>query len=525
MCSGADVRLAELVGALSLATDIGMGQPFDQACRTCLLGVRLAGDAGASAADAGRAYYLALLRFAGCTADASEAGALFGDELAAYAAYAPLDSGRPAEVVGWLLRHAGAGRGPAGRLRRLAGALAEGSSGARESYRGHCEVARRLAERLGLGPMLGRAIDHAFERWDGAGFPAGLAGETIEPAARIVALARDVEVIARAAGPDAARAAVRARSGRAYEPALAELFLRRADALLGSLEEDASWAALMAAEPGPPRRLPEARMDDACRVMAQFADLKSRFTLGHSEGVSELAEAAAWRAGLPADRVTALRRAGLLHDLGRVGVPAGVWDRPGPLSDGEWECVRLHPYYTERILGRADVLRPYATLAASHHERLDGSGYHRGCGHRELDLPARLLGAADVYRAMTEERPHRPALALDAAAAELEREAGLGRLDGDAVRLVLSAAGRPADRPRRPMPAGLTEREAEVLGLLARGLSNRQVGARLGISPKTVGHHVGHIYAKIGVSTRPGATLFAVEHDLIARTGTVRAGS
>lgn len=525
MSSGADVRLAELVGALSLATDIGMGQPFDQGCRTCLLAVRLAGEAGAPPANGGRVYYLALLRYAGCTADAGEAAALFGDELAAYAAFARLDPGRSGEVLGWLVRHAGAGRGAAGRLRRLAGALAEGSSGVRETYRGHCEVARRLAERLGPGSVLGRAIDHAFERWDGAGFPAGLAGEAIEPAARIVALARDVEVIARVAGPDAARAAVRARSGRAYEPALADLFLRRADALLGSLEEDASWAALMAAEPGPPRLLPEARMDDACRVMAQFADLKSRFTRGHSEGVSDLAEAAGWRADLPAERVTALRRAGLLHDLGRAGVPSGVWDRPGPLSDGGWERVRLHPYFTARILGRSSVLEPYATLAASHHERLDGSGYHRGCGPRDLDLPARILGAADAYSAMTEERPHRPGLAPEAAAAALERQAGEGRLDGDAVHLVLSAAGRPADPPRRPIPAGLTEREAEVLGLLARGLSNREMGARLGISPKTVGHHIAHIYGKIGVSTRPGATLFAVEHDLVARAATVRAGA
>lgn len=206
-------------------------------------------------------------------------------------------------------------------------------------------------------------------------------------------------------------------------------------------------------------------------------------------------------------------------------MPSGVWDRPGPLSDGGWERVRLHPYFTARILGRSSVLEPYATLAASHHERLDGSGYHRGCGPRDLDLPARILGAADAYSAMTEERPHRPGLAPEAAAAALERQAGEGRLDGDAVHLVLSAAGRPADPPRRPIPAGLTEREAEVLGLLARGLSNREMGARLGISPKTVGHHIAHIYGKIGVSTRPGATLFAVEHDLVARAATVRAGA
>ncbi|HSJ73292.1 MAG TPA: HD domain-containing phosphohydrolase, partial [Miltoncostaeaceae bacterium] len=314
MGPGGQVRLAELVGALSMATDLGMGQPLEQALRTCLLATRLGEAAGLGPDDLRSVYYVALLRYTGCTSDAAEAAELFGDEIAARAAFAPIDPGRPREALGWLVRHAGAGRPPAARARLLVSALAEGSRGARESFRAHCEVARRLAERLGLGPGVREALGHSFERWDGAGFPAGLAGEAIAAPARMVAVARDAEVIARRAGPGAARAAVARRAGGAYDPALAALFAARGDGLLASLVEDGSWQALLDAEPAPALRVPEERLDRVCAVMADFADMTSPFTLGHSTGVAELAEAAAWRARIPDADVSRLRRAALLHD-------------------------------------------------------------------------------------------------------------------------------------------------------------------------------------------------------------------
>jgi DNA-binding CsgD family transcriptional regulator len=204
-----------------------------------------------------------------------------------------------------------------------------------------------------------------------------------------------------------------------------------------------------------------------------------------------------------------------VHDLGRVAISTGTWERRGPLSTGEWERVRLHTYFGERVLSRCAGLAPIVAVAARHHERLDGGGYHRGAGAGELPPAARILAAADACQAMGEPRPHRPALASDDVARELDAEVVAGRLDGDAVAAVLQAAGVRAGAAPRAFPAGLTGREVEVLRLVARGMSNKAIAARLGLSPKTVGHHVGHVYAKLGVSTRAAAAVFAVEHRLL----------
>jgi HD-GYP domain-containing protein (c-di-GMP phosphodiesterase class II) len=227
--------------------------------------------------------------------------------------------------------------------------------------------------------------------------------------------------------------------------------------------------------------------------------------------VAALVADAAVTAGLAADDVTRLRRAALLHDIGRVGVPNGVWDRAGPLTTEQRERVRMHPYLTERVLSRCSQLAPLASLAAAHHERVDGSGYHHARRGDELAPAARLLAAADAYHAMGEDRPHRPALTAGEAARELLDEVDAGRLTSVEVDAVLQAAGqrsRPANVSR---PAGLTEREVDVLRLIAKGRSNREAASELGISPKTVGNHVEHIYAKAGVRTRAGATLIAIE--------------
>jgi HD-GYP domain-containing protein (c-di-GMP phosphodiesterase class II) len=211
-----------------------------------------------------------------------------------------------------------------------------------------------------------------------------------------------------------------------------------------------------------------------------------------------------------------LWQAALVHDLGRVSVPNSVWDKPGPLSSAEWEEVRLHPYRLERFLTRSPWLSEFGALGATHHERMDGSGYHRGLSAGALTVLGRVLAAADVYQALTEHRPHRAALSGGSAGLTLREEVRGGRLDGEAVDAVLAAAGHRVRRLRREWPAGLTSREVEVLRLVARGLSNKQIAARLVLSDRTVGHHVAHIYDKIGASTRAGATLYALQSDLLA---------
>jgi HD-GYP domain-containing protein (c-di-GMP phosphodiesterase class II) len=381
----------------------------------------------------------------------------------------------------------------------------------------HREISQRLAADLGFGESVVAALGHTYAHWDGAGQPRGLHREGISLAARIVTLTGDAEVFHRLGGMDALAAVIRRRAGSWYDPGLAREFLERASALTAALDGAASWDAVLAAEPAGGRFLDESSVDTALLAMADFVDLKSPFFSGHSRGVAERARAAAVALALPDADVRLVWRAGLIHDLGRAGVPNSIWEKPGPLAEWEWERVRLHPYYAERMLTRVAGLQPAAHLASLHHERLDGSGYHRGAVAADLPATARVLQAADVRQALGEERPHRPALPATAATDVLRLEVRTARLDGAAVAALLPGSAR---RPRRRgWPAGLTAREVEVLGLLARGRTNKAIAARLHVSPRTVGHHIQHIYRKLGVSTRAGATLFAMQHDLIADAG------
>ena len=209
-----------------------------------------------------------------------------------------------------------------------------------------------------------------------------------------------------------------------------------------------------------------------------------------------------------------LRRAVLVHDIGMHGVPASILDKPGPLTGAEWERMRLHSYWTERVLARPAALARIGAIASLASERLDGSGYHRGLSGAAIPASGRILAAADACRAITEPRPHRPALSLKAAASELRKEVRSGRLAADAVDAVLAAAGQPRPR-RRAGPSGLTPREIEVLTLIARGASTRQAARALGITAKTAGTHIERIYVKIGASTRSTATLFAMQQGLL----------
>jgi HD-GYP domain-containing protein (c-di-GMP phosphodiesterase class II) len=243
-------------------------------------------------------------------------------------------------------------------------------------------------------------------------------------------------------------------------------------------------------------------------------DLRSEYTLGHSTGVAALAEGAARQLGLSELEAVALRRAGLLHDLGRAGIPVSVWDKRDALTAEEWERVKRHPSLTELVLARSSALGHLGTLAGLHHERLDGSGY-RGVHASFLPAAARVLAAADAYKSKLEPRPHRAPLAPAGAAEEVSRQAAEVRLNGEAVAAVLAVGGhRPRSRqPERP--AGLSQREVEVLRLAVRGLTSRLIAETLVVSKRTVDHHIQHIYDKTGVSTRAGATLFALRHGLL----------
>jgi HD-GYP domain-containing protein (c-di-GMP phosphodiesterase class II) len=508
---GGPVPLAELVAALSLAADQASGVTLEHGLRTCLLATRLAERAGLDQAARRDVYYVSLLRSIGCTSDAHEQSVLFGDEIAARAELNLAAHLPPRELLGVLVRHSGAGQPPLPRARALGRVLTTGRDMPRAVATAHCAAAERLGRRLGFAGGVPDALNSLFERWDGQGFPHGLAGPDIPQPARFTQVAYDALLLHEHAGHSDQ---VTAAAGSLYDPGVVALL--RPDDVAEAAGLLAPWPEALTLEPGGPTPLSAGQLDEACCAAADFADLKSPWLLGHSRAVAELAEAAAWRMRMPPAEVETLRRAALLHDLGRVTVPADIWDRPGPLRAGDWERVRLHAYQTERALARCGGLAALGEIAGAHHERLDGSGYHRGAKAAQLPPTARMLAAADTYQAMTEARPHRGALPPGQAAEELEAQVRAGCLDGDCVQAVLAAAGqRTAARPRRQHPGALSEREVEVLCLLARGQSNRQIAARLGITPKTAGHHVQHIYAKIGVSTRATAALFALENGLL----------
>src|SRR5436305_4037286 len=387
------IRAAEVVGALSLATDLGTGQPLEHALRTAVLAVRLGELAGASAKELADTYYVALLHASGCTSNGHEAALLYGDDIAHRAAFYLIDTTNPAEVLGFYRAHVGAGRPPEVRAALIEDAIANAGPRARDAFATMCEIAQRFAGWLDLGSSVQAALEYVFARWDGRGFP-DAHGDAIPLPMRLLHVARDISLFLSAAGPDDARGVLERRSGAAYEPRLAALAVRSFDEILGELDEPRMWEQMLEIEPFPQIWIGGEKVDAAFMAIAALTGLKSPWLREHSTGVADLAEAAAWRLGLPAPSITLLRRAALAHDLGRVGVSNSIWEKPGPLGVGEWERVRLHPHFTERAFAQSTALAPIGLLAGSHHERLDGSGYHRGTRGPALDQTARILAAA-----------------------------------------------------------------------------------------------------------------------------------
>jgi HD-GYP domain-containing protein (c-di-GMP phosphodiesterase class II) len=309
---------------------------------------------------------------------------------------------------------------------------------------------------------------------------------------------------------------IRERSGHAFDPRVARAFVDEAPVIMDVADgSDPAWEAILAAEPLPWLALTDRQLDGALAVIGDFSDLVTPHLCGHSSGVAQLASAAAKLCGFDPSSTALVRRAASVHDVGRVAFDPRIWQKPSALTIDEWEQVRLHPYQTERVLLRSGFLASIADMACAHHERLDGTGYHRRLSAAALPEGARLLAAADAFHAMLEPRPHRPGLPPEQAANLLGEEARAGRQDPGMVAAVIEAAGQPA--PQVQYPAGLTEREVEVVGLVARGSQTKQVARMLGISIKTADRHIQNSYRKMGVSTRAAATLFAMEHGLVPR--------
>ncbi len=510
------IRLAELMAALSLATDLGLGQPLEHELGVCLSALELADRLSCSAEERSEVYYVGLLLHVGCTAAAPYFASWVGGDEIHFQRGASVTgpASEPREDMRHLVARFADDRPLPERARLVSKMLVLGQKRFERAAANLCESGRLLARRLHLPDEVERALGQVTERWDGKGVPGKLAGEEISRPLRIVRVVHDFVAIAQASDRETAIEALKRRRDRGYDPEIVDAALAEPEALQRTADVPDAWERIIDAEPQPVVTVSRPRLASVAQAFGEFTDIKIGFLRGHSARVAELAATGAEAVGCSQTEVSDVRSAGFFHDVGRVAVPNGIWDKPGPLSVGEQERVRLHPYYTERVLERSGALAPLALLAGSHHERLDGSGYHRGATAAQLSAGARVLAAADIYDAMTHDRPHRRRLRSEDARTELGEMVRTGALEKRTVDAVLEAAGAVALKVRQGHPAGLSDREVEVLRLIAQGRTSREIAEALVITEKTAGHHVEHIYTKIGVSTRVGATLFAMQHDL-----------
>jgi HD-GYP domain-containing protein (c-di-GMP phosphodiesterase class II) len=485
----AEARLAELVAALSLGIDLGFGQPMEHVLRQCLIALRVAERLDLDERERADVYYTALLINVGCHSDAHEQAKWFGDDVAAKAIKYDHEP-RSLRMMATGLSYLGHGHPPLHRFRLGLEFVLSGHREVDGMVETHGQIARMLGEQLRLPEAVLSSLASSYEQWDGRGWPGELKGEAVPLPARISQFAEFVEVANRLGGADAAVRMARRRRGRQFDPQVADVLVRD-PSVLPAPAESSSWSDVIRSEPGLAMVLDDDQLDGALAAIAAFIDLKSPYFLGHARAVADLAAAAATGAGLSTDDVRLVRRAGLVHDFGRLGVSNAILDKRGPLGAGERERLHLQGYITERMLRQSDALAPLARNALPSQAGL-------------------LVDAANAYQAMREPRPHREALTADAAARELRA----GQFDDDAVDAVLTAAGHRVVR-RREGPAGLTPREVEVLRLLARGLSNKEIAQRLSITPKTVGNHAEHIYAKIDAQSRAAAAFFAMREGLL----------
>ncbi|HXV61411.1 MAG TPA: HD domain-containing phosphohydrolase [Vicinamibacteria bacterium] len=516
--SAAPLRLGELVATLALAQDNAFGQPLESQLRSCLLGTWICEAGGFDKELRETVYWVALLRYIGCTGHAHEVATIFGDEIAIRAQTLIHDAANPAEVMRDVLAFATAGRPPEER-EQVAQMIQQGAhEWAVHNFASGCEVGDMLAQRLDFGPRVRDALRFTFERWNGNGFPTGARGEAIPLAMRIVHLSHDMEAIGRLFSPAEALDAASKRRDRTYDPELADLFVEQGRGWFERLDTIEPWDAVLELEPTPRRRLDGTELDDALTVAADFIDLKSPYMAGHSRRCAELAVEAGRVLELNEEAIITLRRAALVHDFGTTGVPNSIWDKPATLTRSEFDRVELHPMLTEQMLRRSPALAALNPLACAHHEKADGSGYHKRLQADGIDPGAGVLAAVDVYVGLTAERADRPPFSGEDAAKELRRLASQGVLELRATDAVLIASGHGGPEARRSIraqhPGGLSRREVDVLRLAARGLTTRSIAERLHISPKTTDHHIQHIYNKIGVSTRAAAALWAMQHDV-----------
>lgn len=515
--------MADVLGGFSLASDLAAGLHPEHGARSCYIGMHLAATLGLSDEEQIALFYSELLKDAGCTAYTSQIAALWlVDELVARRdLFFFRDKTNPLDLLAWATKYVAAEAAVSTRAGRILDFLKNGRDAMREGFESTCQMASRVAERLGMPEAVQQALLHVFDQWDGKDLQQGARGGDIPIVSRIVLFTSFVDVFHRAGGRDAAERIARERRGKAFDPEVVDAFLTttRDDVFWAGLEHERIWDEVLRLEPraSPYRYLPPSRLDEVALAFADYADMKAPHLAGHSRRVAELAEGVGRALSLSDPRLGTLRRAGLVYDVGMVAVPSFVLSKPHDrLTEAEREQYRLHPYHSQRIITRIPAFEDLAPAVAAHHEQMDGRGYPGGISGAQISLEARILGVVDRFDALTHDTPDGAAIPVEHAVETLRAQARMA-LAPDVVEALLSSVGlRAAPRPaRRQEPAGLTAREVQVLRLIARGGTRREAASALVVSEGTVRSHLEHIYRKIGVSNRAGATLFAMEHGLL----------
>ena len=446
------VRVSEVLAALSFALDLTEGQPMGHALRTCLIGLALGEKLGLTLEERRDLYYALLLKDAGCSSNSARVFDLFGgDEREAKRGMKRVDWTDYLKAARFAMVHAAPGASWLERARRIAQIAKGGHRLTTELVATRCQRSAEIVTNLGFGPRVAEAVAALDEHWDGHGQPRGLRGPEIPMLGRVLGLAQTLEVFLTAEGPRGALHMVRRRSGKWFDPALCRAAAELGDSLAAwrEMDENALSAAVRDCEPGDAALLAgPGALDRLTYAFAEVVDAKSPYTAAHSLRMCDTTLAVARRLGYQGDRVLWLKRAALLHDIGKLSVPNSILDKPGPLSTEEWETMKLHPYYTMRILLHVRGFKRIAHVAASHHERLDGRGYFRGLSGSQVPLDAQILATADIYDALTSARPYRPALPEETALRlmENERDAAVCGECLEALYAVVQSGGIPEHR-------------------------------------------------------------------------------
>ena len=512
-------NLAELLCTLSFATGLGFGGHVEHGLRSASLGLYLADELRLTSEEREAIFYGALLKDVACTAcSAGIAVFLPENEQISLADVILVDPSRLGDMMGWMSKYFRLDTQFPRRMAKLLSFMVQCGTVASETMRSHCEIAELFARHLNFPDHVQQALRFQWERWDGKGMAYRLKGSAIPTASRVLHLVQVIELMHHFGGPPAAQTIARDKRATRFDPDAVDAFLslaQRAD-FWESFEEQSTQEALLARRTATlADQSPADQSERVCEALADFIDLKTQETWHHSRAVAAVAAGIGTALGLNAHELSRLRCAALVHDVGKVAVPVDILTRGEQRSSSEWETYRLHPYYTQRILERVNALQELAQAAAAHHEWFNGQGYHRQLCGEQIPLHGRVLAVANAYARLVRQMGQED---LEGILRQMRSRVGtqFDPLCYEALAASVTVHEKLGAIPCRPRKVGdLTEREVEVLCLLAQGCNTPQIAHRLHISRKTVEHHISHIYTKIGVTCRTAAAVYAVQQGIV----------